>query len=182
VNGAFRPIGETQSFQVVAIDSPAGRRIASLEDQKRIADLERTVLALDQVVREAQTRMTLFKRAIDETPTADTTLQHRARIMIDRLKDAQELLNGDPTATTRNETSPPSLLSRLRGAVGNNWGATLEAPNAAQLAEIELVRSRYAAILAQINQLINVDLKALEQSAEQAGVPWTSGRFPIPPR
>ncbi|HVD62564.1 MAG TPA: hypothetical protein VNC11_16945 [Gemmatimonadaceae bacterium] len=181
INGAFTPIGETQSFQVVAIDAPAGRQIASLADQQRIADLERSVLGLDQVVREALTRMTLFKRAIDETPTADTTLQHRARIMTDRLKDAQELLSGDPTLANRNETTPPSLLGRLRGAVGNNWGSTLEAPNAAQLAELELVRSRYTAILAQINQLINVDLKALEQSAEQAGVPWTSGRFPKPP-
>jgi hypothetical protein len=181
VNGVFTPISETQPFQVVAVDSPPGRRIASLADQQRIADLERSVLGLDQVVREALSRMALFKRAIDETPTADTSLQHRARVMIDRLKDAEELLNGDPTATTRYETSPPSLLSRLSGAVGNNWGATLEAPNAAQLAELDLVRGRFTAIQTQINQLINVDLRALEQSAEQAGVPWTSGRFPRPP-
>jgi hypothetical protein len=43
------------------------------------------------------------------------------------------------------------------------------------------VRSKYGAILAQVRQLIEVDLKALEQSAEQAGVPWTAGRFPKPP-
>jgi photosystem II stability/assembly factor-like uncharacterized protein len=182
VNGVFTPISETQPFQVVAIDSAPGRRIASLADQQGIAELERSVLGLDQVVREALSRMALFNRAIDETPTADTSLQHRARVMIDRLKDAEELLNGDPTATTRNETSPPSLLSRLGGAIGNNWGGTLEAPNAAQLAELDLVRGRLNAIQTQINQLINVDLRALEQSAEQAGVPWTSGRFPKPPK
>lgn len=182
INGVLTPISGPQSFEVVAIDSVPSRRIASLADQQRIADLERSVLGLDQVVREAITRMALFKRAIDETPTADTTLQHRARIMTDRLKDAQELLEGDPTATTRNETSPPSLLARLRGAVGANWGTTLEAPNAAQLAELEIVRARYSAIQNQIRQLIDVDLRALEQSAEQAGVPWTSGRFPKPPQ
>jgi photosystem II stability/assembly factor-like uncharacterized protein len=182
VNGVFTPISETQPFQVVAIDSAPGRRIASLADQQGIAELERSVLGLDQVVREALSRMALFNRAIDETPTADTSLQHRARVMIDRLKDAEELLNGDPTATTRNETSPPSLLRRLGGAIGSNWGGTLEAPNAAQLAELDLVRGRLNAIQTQINQLINVDLRALEQSAEQAGVPWTSGRFPKPPK
>jgi hypothetical protein len=181
VNGVFTPISEAQPFQVVAIDSAPGRRIASLADQQGIAELERSVLGLDQVVHEALSRMALFNRAIDETPTADTSLQHRARVMIDRLKDAEELLNGDPTATTRNETSPPSLLSRLGGAIGSNWGGTLEAPNAAQRAELDLVRGRLTAIQTQINQLINVDLRALEQSAEQAGVPWTSGRFPKPP-
>ncbi|HEX6575889.1 MAG TPA: hypothetical protein VF042_13045, partial [Gemmatimonadaceae bacterium] len=156
VNGVFTPIGETQTFQVVAIDSVGTRRIASLADQQRIADLERSVLALNEVVGEALGRMALFKRAIDETPTADTTLQRRVRVMADRLKDAQELLGGDPTLGSRNETSPPSLLDRLRGAIGSNWGLTLEAPTPQQLAELELVRSRYGAILAQIRQLIDV--------------------------
>ena len=181
VNGVFTPIGETQSFQVVAIDSAVARPMASLADQQRIADLSRSVLALDQVVRESLNRMTLFKRAIDETPTADQALQQRVRMMTDRLKDAQELLGGDPTLAIRNEPTPPSLLGRLRGAVGNNWGSTLEAPTPSQVAELDLVRSRFGAILAQVKQLIEVDIEALEQSAEQAGVPWTSGRFPKPP-
>ena len=181
IDGAFTPIGEPQTFQVVAIDSVGTRRIATLADQKKIADLERSVLGLDQVIREALTRMNLFKRAVDETPTADTTLQRRVRVMTDRLKDVQELLGGDPTLGSRNETSPPSLLGRLRGAIGNNWGSTLEAPNAQQMAELELVKSRFSAILTQARQLIEVDLTALEQSAEQAGVPWTAGRFPKPP-
>jgi hypothetical protein len=180
IDGVFTPLGEPQTFQVVAIDGPAGRRMASLDDQQKIAELGRSVLALDQVVREAITRMALFRRAVDETPTADTTLLRRVRIMTDRLKDAQEMLGGDPTMSSRNEPTPPSLLGRLRGAVGNNWGSTLEAPTPQQMAELELVRSNFAGILAQVRQLIEVDLKALEHSAEQAGVPWTAGRFPRP--
>jgi hypothetical protein len=181
VDGVFTPIGESQSFQVVAIDGPDARRMASLADQKKIAELSRSVLALEQVVRESLNRMTLFKRAVDETPTADTTLQRRVRIITDRLKDAQELLGGDPTMANRNEPTPPSLLGRLRGSIGSNWGSTLEAPTPQQLAELELVRSKFGGILAQVRQLIEVDVKALEQSAEQAGVPWTAGRFPRPP-
>src|SRR4029078_1107874 len=49
IDGVFTTIGQSQSFQVVAIDSAGGRRIASLEDQQRVADLERSVLGLDQV-------------------------------------------------------------------------------------------------------------------------------------
>ncbi|HUQ47895.1 MAG TPA: hypothetical protein VM053_06570 [Gemmatimonadaceae bacterium] len=179
IDGKFTPLGETQRFQVVAIDGP--RPMATLADQQRIADLQRAVLGLDQVVKETLGRMTLFKRAIDETPAADTALQHRVRIVTDKLKDAQELLGGDPTMGSRNEASPPSLLNRINGAIGRNWGATLEAPTPGQLAEIELVRSRFAAILAHVRQLIDVDVKGLEQAAEQAGVPWTAGRFPKPP-
>ena len=181
VNGVFTPLGETQQFQVIAIDGPGARTMTTLADQQRAADLERAVLGLDQVVREALTRMTLFRRAIDETPMADTSLQHRVRIVTDKLKDAQEALGGDPTMSSRNEATPPSLLGRLSGAIGSNWGTTLEAPTPMQRAELDLVRTKFDAILAQVRQLIDVELKALEQSAEQAGVPWTSGRFPRPP-
>jgi photosystem II stability/assembly factor-like uncharacterized protein len=179
VDGIFTPLGPTQTFQVVAIDGP--RPMATLADQQRIADLERSVLGLDRVIGETLSRMTLFKRAIDETPAADTALQHRVRIVTDKLKDAQELLNGDPTQASRNEASPPSLLGRITGAIGSNWGSTLEAPTPGQRAEIELVRSKFGAILAQVRQLIDVDVRGLEQAAEQAGVPWTAGRFPKAP-
>jgi hypothetical protein len=181
INGVVAPLGEPQRFEVVGVDGPGARTMTTLADQQRTADLERAVLGLDQVVREALSRMTLFKRAIDETPTADASLQHRARIVINKLKDAQEALNGDPTMANRNEATPPSLLNRLGGAIGSNWGTTLEAPTAAQRAELDLVRARFDAVLAQVRQVIEVDLKGLEQSAEQAGVPWTSGRFPKPP-
>ena len=181
VNGMFTPIGETQRFQVVGIDGPGTRTMATLADQQRTADLERSVLGLNQVISETLNRMTLFKRAIDETAAADTSLQRRVRVMTDRLKDAQEALGGDPTMASRNEATPPSLLGRLGGAIGSNWGSTLEAPTPTQIAEFDLVRSRFDAILSQVRQLINVDLKGLEQAAEDAGVPWTSGRFPKPP-
>lgn len=180
VNGELTPLGDPQTFQVVAIDSVSARRLASLEEQQKIAELDRQVLGLNEVVSEALNRMTLFKRAVDETPTADTTLQRRVRDMTNRLKDAQEALGGDPTMPSRNETSPPSLLGRLGTAIGNNWSSTLEAPNATQMKELDLVRSKFDVILAHVRQLIDVDLKALEQSAEDAGVPWTSGRFPKP--
>ncbi|MEO5904042.1 MAG: hypothetical protein ABIQ55_08535 [Gemmatimonadaceae bacterium] len=182
VNGAFTQLGEMQRFQVVGIDGPGGRTMATLADQQLAAELERAVLGLDQTIRETLTRMTLFKRAIDETATADASLQHRVRVLTDRLKDAQEALNGDPTLASRNEATPPSLLGRLSGAIGSNWGGTLEAPTPTQAAELDLVRSKFDAILSQVRQLVEVELKGLEQSAEQAGVPWTSGRFPRAPQ
>jgi hypothetical protein len=181
INGVFTPLGAPQQFQVLGIDGPGARTMTTLADQQKTADLERAVLGLDQVVHEAVGRMALFTRAIDETPTADQSLQARARVVTNRLKDAQEALEGDPTRANRNEASPPSLIGRITNAIGSNWGATLEAPTPMQTAEFELVRSNFNAILSQVKQVIDVDLKGLEQSAEQAGVPWTSGRFPKPP-
>ena len=110
--------------------------------------------------------------------SSELPLARRVRDIDLRLQDARELLNGDPTRGRRGEASPPNLLGRLQGAIGSGWSGTLEAPTAAQQAQIEIVRSEFGRILDRVRQLIEVDLKALEVSAEQAGVPWTPGRVP----
>jgi photosystem II stability/assembly factor-like uncharacterized protein len=181
VDGKFTTIAGPQKFEVVGVDGPGARTMATLAQQQKTAELDREALGLDAVINEALGRMPLFKRAIDETPTADTSLQRRVRDIQTKLMNASEELNGDPTAARRQEPTPLSLLGRLGGAIYSGWNQTLEAPNAAQQSDFDIVRSRLDTITAQVRQLIEVDLKGLEADAERAGVPWTSGRFPKPP-
>jgi len=35
-------------------------------------------------------------------------------------------------------------------------------------------------VLTRVTQLVDVELKGVEDAAERAGVPWTSGRIPKP--
>ena len=181
VDGVFTKLTDEQKFEVVGVDGPGTRTAATLASQQKAAELTREVFGLNNTINEALQRMPLFKRAIDETPTADTSLQRRVRALETKLIDEQEALNGDPTQAQRQEAAPQSLLGRVGGAIYNGWTQTLEAPTAAQQADLDLVRSKFDAIAAQVRQLIDVDLKSLESDAEKAGVPWTSGRFPKPP-
>jgi hypothetical protein len=57
----------------------------------------------------------------------------------------------------------------------------LSALNPSQTAQIELVRREFGVVLARLTSLIDVELKSVEDAAERAGVPWTSGRMPRPP-
>jgi photosystem II stability/assembly factor-like uncharacterized protein len=180
-DGVFTKLTDEQKFEVVGIDGPGARTMATLATQQRAAGLNREVLGLSSMVDETVNRIKVFKRAIDETPTADTSLQRRVRAVESKLLDAQESLGGDPTAARRQEPTPLSLLGRLGGAIYSGWSQTLEAPTPAQQADLDLVRSKFDAILTQVRTLIDVDLRGLEQDAEKAGVPWTSGRFPKPP-
>jgi len=181
VDGIFTPLGTPQRFQVVDVDSVPGRVTATLAEQKKIADLERAVLGTSALINETFTRLGFFKRAIDESPGADTSLAHRVRTIESKLRDAQESLTGDPTRPRRNEAAPPSLQGRLQGALASGWSNSLSALNASQRGQIDIVRREFDAVLSRVRQLVDVDLKALEQSAEAAGVPWTSGRIPRPP-
>ena len=181
VDGVFTPLATPQRFQVVDVDSVPGRTMATIADQRKIAELERSVLGTSALINEAQRRVGFLKRAIDETPGADTSLAHRVRTLEQQLRDANELLNGDPTRARRNEAVPQSMTARLGGAIGSAWGTSLTALNAAQRAQIDIVRRDFDAVLARVRQLVDVDLKNLEQASEAAGVPWTPGRLPKPP-
>ena len=75
-----------------------------------------------------------------------------------------------------------SLASLFHPAVADWFGRSFAAPTAAQQAQIDIVRAEFGQILERVRQLIEVDLRALETAAEQAGVPWTSGRMPRLPR
>jgi len=181
VDGVFTSLATPQRFQVVDVDTVPGRTMATIADQRKIAELERSVLGASALINEAQRRVGFLKRAIDETPGADTSLAHRVRTLEQQLRDADELLNGDPTRARRNEAVPQSMTARLGGAIGSAWGRSLTALNPAQRAQIDIVRRDFDAVLARVRQLVDVDLKNLEQASEAAGVPWTPGRLPHPP-
>ena len=181
VDGVFTPLGEPQQFKVVDVDSVPGRAMATLADQRKTAELEREVLGTSALITETLTRIGFLKRAIDEAPGADTSLAHRVRLLESQLRDAGESLTGDPTLARRNEASPPALQGRLQGAIGNAWTSSLSALNPSQQSQIDLVRREFGAILARVRQLVDVDMKNLEQAAETAGVAWTSGRIPKAP-
>jgi photosystem II stability/assembly factor-like uncharacterized protein len=181
VDGTFTPLGSSQRFQVVDVDSIPGRVMASLADQRKIADLGRAVLGTSALISETLNRIGFFRRAIDESPGADTTLARRVRALEQQLRDAQESLTGDPTLARRNEAVPPSLQSRLQGALGQAWSNSLSALNASQQTQVDIVRRQFDGVFARVRQLIETDLRNLEQAAEAAGVPWTPGRIPRPP-
>ena len=181
VDGVFTPFGTAQRFQVVDADSVPGRTMATIAEQRRIAELVRSVLGTSSLISETLGRIAFLKRAIDETPGADTSLAHRVRTLEQQLRDANELLNGDPTRARRNEAVPQSMTARLGGATGAAWGTSLAALNPSQRAQIDIVRREFDAVLTRVRQLVDVDLRNLEQAAESAGVPLTPGRIPRPP-
>ena len=58
------------------------------------------------------------------------------------------------------------------------WSSTLGDATNTQKHQYDIVGSEFGNVLAQLRTLVTVDLKRLEDSAEAAGAPWTSGRIP----
>jgi hypothetical protein len=180
VDGVVTPLGARQSFDVYQLDSvPVSRSPAILAFQEKSAKLQRAMLGANAAAGEAMNRIQLLKRALDETPSADAMrIAADVRMLEDSLRAIQVALNGDPTRERWQESSPPSLMDRLRRVTGGAWFTTLEDATATQKRQYDIVAAEFGTILTRLRTFVVVDLKRVEDAAEAAGAPWTSGRIP----
>ena len=123
-------------------------------------------------------RVQLLERALEATPGAAPSLSADLASLEEGLRDVQEALSGDPTARRRQEPSPPSLLQRLGRITGGAWSSSLGEPTSTQERQYEIIAQELGGILERLRTLVEVDLERIEDAAEAAGAPWTSGRVP----
>jgi hypothetical protein len=179
VDGVTTPIGQPQRFEVYMLDGEAAPRSpAVVAFQQQSARLQRAVMGASSLLSETLVRVQALRRALNETPLADDKLPTDARELERKVRDLQTQLSGDNTMSRRSEPAPTSLVGRLGGITGGLWGNTLDEPTATQRRQYEIVAAEFEKILTQLRPLIETELKRVEDAAEAAGAPWTSGRVP----
>jgi photosystem II stability/assembly factor-like uncharacterized protein len=178
VRGEVTPVGEPQSFEVYLLDDVARPRSAEvLAFEQQAAQLARAVLGANAAAGEAMSRIGLLEQALDQAPNADPQIRVDLAALKNSLREAQWAMNGDPTVGRRRESTPPSLTGRLRRFTGG-WGTLLHEVTGFHREQYDIVAGEFGGILARLRTLIETDLKRIEDAAEAAGAPWTSGRIP----
>jgi chromosome segregation ATPase len=180
VGGQVTAIGEPQSFDaepLAAASLPAPDRKALLAFQEQTARLQRAVLGSVEAAKEAQKRLDSLEKALDNTAGADPGLTTEALTLEERLKQLQIELSGDEVLQKHNEPTPPSIVDRVQSIVFGHW-TTTSAPTATHRRAYEIAAQQFAGLLERLRQLVEVDLKNLEDRSEAAGAPWTPGRVP----
>jgi hypothetical protein len=179
VDGVTTPVGQPQSFEVYPLlgdQTPRSPDVVAFQQQT--ARLQRAMLGTTAALNEAMGRVDQLERALAATP-ADVTQLHADLMALENdLADVQVAISGDPTRGRRNEPSPPSLQSRLFRFTGGAWTGSLHEVTGEQRKQYDIVAGELGDILARLRQLIEVELKRIEDAAEAAGAPWTSGRVP----
>ena len=178
VRGVITPVGEPRSFEVYILDDvdrPRSAEVLAFEQQA--ARLARAVLGANSAAGEAMTRVGLLQQALDRTPNADPQISVDLEALRNSLRAVQWAMNGDPTIARRRESTPPSLTTRLRRFTGG-WGSLLHEVTGFHREQYDIVAGEFSGILARLRTLIETDLKRIEDAAEAAGAPWTSGRIP----
>jgi len=81
-----------------------------------------------------------------------------------------------PSATCHAATLP-AIADRLSRLGNASWQVTT-APTVTQRQAYQLAANAFEAFLPKLRTLVQQDLKALEETMEHNGAPWTPGRLP----
>ena len=180
VDGVTSPIAQSQEFQVIVEGqdrmSPADR-MALVEFQQKAARLQRAVQGATQATNALTPRMAAIRRALIETPNAPESLMNDAAALEKRKNEILKALSGDQALRQRNFNLPPSINERVGAVVGASRMSTAR-PTQTQMDQYTHAAAEFEGVLAQLRQLIEVDLQKLEKQMEAAGAPWTPGRIP----
>jgi hypothetical protein len=125
---------------------------------------------------EADERLTYTRKALYDTPGADTALLVESQRLQTELNDILVDLRGDKTREKRNVFTPPSISERVNQIVGSQWDTT-SAPTQTERDAYRWAVDEFAEALGRLTTLASV-LEFFENQLEAAGAPWTPGRLP----
>jgi photosystem II stability/assembly factor-like uncharacterized protein len=180
VDGVVTPLAQTQEFEVTVEGQErmtAADRAALVEFQQKVARLQRAVQGALDATNALTPRFAAIKRALIETPSAPESLLSEAAALEKRKNEILRALRGDNALRQRNINLPPSINERVGDIVGSQRMSTSR-PTQTSINQYGAASQDFETALAQLRQLIEVDLRELERKMEAAGAPWTPGRVP----
>ncbi len=177
VQGVVTPLGE-QAVTVNPLETgslkPADRA-ALLAFQRKAVRLQRAVAGAIRAAEETAERLNYIQHALPDTLRNDPQLVAQAVALDNRLKDLNVKLTGDPILGAHSEPAAPSIVEYVER--GLSLGTSV-APTGTQEEAYTYAAQSFAPVLKDLRQLIEVDLRKLEEQLEIAGAPWTPGRVP----
>ena len=148
-----------------------------LDFQLKVSRLRRAVTGAMDVARDAQSRIAHIRKAVEDTPGTPDELLRRADALRLELADLMADMRGDPTISRRDEPQPPAITNRLGTAVWGTYYVT-SAPTQTQRDQYRYAADAFQDALAELADLVEDRIPAIEAELDALGVPHTPGRVP----
>ena len=178
VDGEVTELAGPTPFEIQPIVDaaiPLQDRAAVLAFQRQTGELLRAVTGTQRAAADAMTEIETIKRALARAPQAPESLRSSARNLEIRLMDLLAVLNGDRTRASRSEPEMPGIVARVNQVVRGHWNGMF-GPTQSHREQYRIAADAFSGIYGDLQQLIEVDLPALETELDAAGVPWSTGR------
>jgi photosystem II stability/assembly factor-like uncharacterized protein len=177
-DGTITEMGDPQSFDVVPLRegtlAGASPQVAAafLEE---MADFDRSIQGATATLGETSRRIAAIQEALMRSTASDPKLLHEADALRLRLADLREQLSGNATRRRFGDEGPMSITGWFRAVQRGNFGSTY-GPTPTHRQNLTIAEESFESWRRAMWQLVDVDLKNLEEKLDAAGVPWTPGR------
>ena len=180
VEGQITQLTDPINFNIVAFDNSSLKMADAqkkFEFLKEVNKLSATVSAASSTASDYRNQMNAIQTVLLTAPVETGKLMEKTKEIDNQLFDILTSINGRPVRAARVDSYPPTIMGRLgfaRRASTSSWhGIT-----GSEQEQYNIAREEFVPVLKKLQELIQVDIKNLEQELNKAGIPWTQGRFP----
>jgi hypothetical protein len=178
-NGVLTQMGESQQVTCRPLHTssyPPSEQVTLDRFNKEVARLSRAISAADAHRSHLESGLAYLEQAILNVPAMQPEWLSDLQAIKRRLTEINEDLNGDGLLVRYEGQSRTSLKGKVDLIVYSLWSTTSTTTGTFKRAYAD-ANSDFEAVLADIRE-VDTWIKSLEQMLEQAGAPYTPGRFP----
>jgi len=180
VDGKTQRLAGPVKFRVNALGAEQMNeqdRAALEQFQQKVAHLDRALTGAIHTGDDVEKRLTAIHQSLRDTPGDTSQLVTRADDIEEHLRDIMRALRGDNVLRKRQENTPAAINDRVDQIEGEERFSTMR-PTQTHVDSYNIAAQQFGDQLSKLRQLVNVDLKSLEDDMEKAGAPWTPGHVP----
>lgn len=180
VDGKTQHLASPLKFRVTALGAePMNEqdRAALEQFQQKVAHLDRALTGAMQTGNDVDRRLTAIHQSLRDTPGDVSALVSRADEIQNHLRDIMRALRGDVVLRRRQENTPAAINDRINQIEDEERFSSMR-PTQTHIEAYNIAAQQFGDQLSKLRQLVNVDLKKLEDDMEKAGAPWTPGHVP----
>lgn len=181
VNGVWEDLDLSQSFEVIQLDNrtlPASDPKELESFQKNVNNLRKAIFSANEIIDETVDEMKTIKQAVTNNHQDGKSLYEQASTIQNKLQDLGISLNGNRLMVRKMELIPPSPNSRA-SRIARNFYSSTSSPTNTQVKSYKIAVSEFKKLVAEINGIIDKEVKPLENLLDQAEIPYTPNRRKI---
>lgn len=180
VDGKTQQLAGPVKFRVNALGAEQMNeqdRAALEQFQQKVAHLDRALTGAIHVGNDVTQQMSLIHQSLRDTRGDVSNLVSRADDLQNRLREIMRALRGDEILRRRQENTPAAINDRINQIEDEERFSTMR-PTQTHVDSYNIAAQQFGDQLSRLRQLVDVDLKKLEDDMEKAGAPWTPGHVP----
>ncbi|HEY5690944.1 MAG TPA: glycosyl hydrolase [Cyclobacteriaceae bacterium] len=180
VDGAFTEIAGDEKFVIKVLPGttlPATDRPAMVAWQREAAELQRSLQGSAAILGDANQKVKYLRAAVFSVAQPNQNFVKDISGLEEKLRELNDQLFGDRVADQLDIDREPSIMSRLWSGIYAGYSSTSE-PTSTMKDQIKWAGEAYETVSAELKQVVETTIPALEKKLEDAGAPYTPGRMP----